>query len=113
MLYLYLDQDENRLHCVSKTRIRNGHFLNHEHHVELVVPDDFVFQRSVVDQEGRNTVEDLTAQEILAAVNYAHQRAAAYPSIEAQLDTLYHGGYDAWRAQIEAVKTQYPKPESL
>lgn len=37
-------------------------------------------------------------------------RAKAYPSIADQLDTLYHGGYDAWKATIEAVKNQFPKP---
>lgn len=36
-------------------------------------------------------------------------RQAAYPSIEDQLDTLYHGGYDAWKATITAVKEKYPK----
>ena len=24
---------------------------------------------------------------------------------------LYHGGYDAWKAAIQAVKDKYPKPE--
>ena len=38
-------------------------------------------------------------------------RARAYPSIADQLDTLYHGGYDAWKAQIQAVKEQFPKGE--
>ena len=41
---------------------------------------------------------------------YAQERAIAYPSIQDQLDTLYHGGYEAWKASIEAVKTQFPKP---
>lgn len=110
MLYLYIDEAENRLHCVSKKRIGNGHYMNQEHHRELVVSDDFVFQRAVVDSEGRSTLEDLTAQEILEAFDYAQQRAAAYPTLEEQLDALYHGGYAAWRAQIEAVKDKYPKP---
>lgn len=53
----------------------------------------------------------------LAAVNawvdpdaYKTQRAKAYPSIADQLDTLYHQGYDGWKATIEAVKTEFPKP---
>ena len=40
---------------------------------------------------------------------YKYQRAAEYPSITEQLDTLYHGGYDAWKAEIQAVKNKYPK----
>lgn len=42
---------------------------------------------------------------------YKYQRAAAYPSFADQFDLLYHGGMDAWKAAIQAVKDQYPKPE--
>jgi len=41
---------------------------------------------------------------------YQRDRASAYPSIEDQLDTLYHQGYDGWKAMIDEVKNQYPKP---
>jgi response regulator of citrate/malate metabolism len=44
------------------------------------------------------------------ALSYAEKRAAAYPSIADQLDTIYHEGIDAWKAEIAAVKTEYPKP---
>jgi hypothetical protein len=59
-----------------------------------------------------NIVEyDLAAAEALVAANeYKAQRATAYPSIADQLDTLYHGGYDAWKATITAVKEEFPKP---
>ena len=54
---------------------------------------------------------DLAAAEALVAANeYKSQRAVAYPSIVDQLDTLYHGGYDAWKATITAVKEEFPKP---
>jgi hypothetical protein len=43
---------------------------------------------------------------------YKYQRAREYPSIVDQLDTLYHGGYDAWKATIQAVKDEYPKEQS-
>jgi hypothetical protein len=42
---------------------------------------------------------------------YKRQREIEYPSFADQFDTLYHGGYDAWRAQIQAIKDKYPKPE--
>ena len=41
---------------------------------------------------------------------YQRDRASAYPSIEDQLDTLYHQGYDGWKASIDEVKNKYPKP---
>jgi hypothetical protein len=41
---------------------------------------------------------------------YQRDRAAAYPSIQDQLDTLYHQGYDGWKAMVDEVKNKYPKP---
>lgn len=43
------------------------------------------------------------------AKEYQRLRKSAYPSIEDQLDLLYHDGYDAWKSAISAVKSQYPK----
>lgn len=42
---------------------------------------------------------------------FSEARRAAYPSIEEQLDTLYHGGYDAWKASIDEVKNRIPKQQ--
>ena len=46
---------------------------------------------------------------IVLLPTYAEQRAAAYPSIADQLDTIYHEGLDAWKATILAVKEEFPK----
>jgi hypothetical protein len=46
------------------------------------------------------------------AKEYQRQRAAEYPSIVDQFDLLYHGGYDAWREVIQAVKDKYPKGQA-
>ena len=43
--------------------------------------------------------------------NYADRRRMEYPSIEDQLDILYHRGYDAWKAAIAEIKSRHPKPE--
>lgn len=42
--------------------------------------------------------------------DYQAQRKAAYPSIEDQLDILYHEGIEAWREVIRSIKTAHPKP---
>jgi hypothetical protein len=56
------------------------------------------------------TPEQVAAQEAaVAALQYRNLRAAEYPPIAEQFDLLYHGGYDAWKAQIQAVKNKYPK----
>jgi hypothetical protein len=66
------------------------------------------------------TVSKPTEQELLnelvrlqaeyAAKEYQHKRAAEYPSVADQFETLYHGGYDAWKATIDSVKAKYPQP---
>lgn len=43
------------------------------------------------------------------AKQYQRNRAVEYPSFADQFDALYHGGYDAWKAQIDAIKLKYPK----
>lgn len=64
-----------------------------------------------------------TEEQILAEYNklaaeyelnqYQRDRVVAYPSIEEQLDLLYHGGLDAWKEEINKIKEKYPKPEGL
>ena len=63
------------------------------------------------DAEGNEVAYDKDAVEAyVASQAYKEDRAKAYPSITDQLDTLYHGGYDAWKATITAVKEEFPKP---
>lgn len=58
-----------------------------------------------------NIVEynEATVQAYIDANAYKGLRQAEYPSIADQLDTLYHSGLDAWKAQIKTVKDKYPK----
>ena len=42
---------------------------------------------------------------------YSELRAAAYPSFADQFDTIFHGGIDAWKAEIQVTKNKYPKGE--
>lgn len=61
-----------------------------------------------------------TDEEILAEVEtqknlykyneYQRMRGLEYPSIADQLDTLYHQGYDGWKASVDVIKNKYPKP---
>ena len=74
---------------------------------QVVTIDD---SKGAFDAEG-NQVE-IDQATVAAWVNpnqYKFDRAREYPSIVDQLDTLYHGGYDAWKATIKAVKDKYPK----
>ena len=42
--------------------------------------------------------------------SYKSQRRAEYPSIEDQLDDIYHNGVAGWKTTIKAIKDKYPKP---
>lgn len=47
---------------------------------------------------------------ITIPVDYVERRKREYPSIEDQLDILYHEGYDAWKSIIKEIKDRLPKP---
>jgi rhodanese-related sulfurtransferase len=52
---------------------------------------------------------ETAVQAYMNANAYKAKRATAYPSIADQLDLMYHGGYDAWKAAIQSVKEEFPK----
>jgi len=77
-------------------------------YTNVVSVDDGV---GAFDAQGNQVTIDMDA--VNAWVDpeaYKEQRAKAYPSFADQFDLLYHGGYDAWKAAIDAVKQEYPKP---
>ncbi len=43
--------------------------------------------------------------------NYSDLRKEDYPSVEEQLDIIFHKGIEAWKSKIQEVKDRYPKPE--
>ena len=49
-------------------------------------------------------------KQVIQSREYVSKRRKEYPSIQEQLDTLYHGGLTEWKATIKAVKDKYPKP---
>ena len=57
------------------------------------------------EQEFNTTLEDYDSKQ------YQRDRASAYPSTADQLDMLYHQGIEGWKAEIQKVKDQFPKPE--
>ena len=42
-------------------------------------------------------------------LTYAQKREQEYPSIQDQLDDIYHNGVDGWKATIKAIKDKHPK----
>jgi len=62
------------------------------------------------ETECTNGLAALQAAWDLENDSYKSQRRAEYPSIEDQLDDIYHNGIDAWKATIKVTKDKYPKP---
>jgi hypothetical protein len=44
-----------------------------------------------------------------ANVNYQIERREAYPTVEEQLDYIFHNSVDEWKARIQSIKDKYPK----
>ena len=74
-------------------------------------PTVVTIRGDVAYDANENIVEynEATVQAYIDANEYKGLRAKEYPSIPDQLDTLYHSGLDAWKAQIKTVKDKYPK----
>ena len=58
--------------------------------------------------------EDILAKQVelqseYDALDYARNRAKEYPSIEDQLDDIFHNGVEGWKTSIQVIKTKYPK----
>ena len=70
---------------------------------------EWIDQNQTQPTEAEIAAEVARLQAEYEAKEYQRQRAAEYPSFANQFDLLYHGGYDAWKAAIDAVKTKYPK----
>ena len=75
------------------------------------------FYREIVSRFGQSDYNDETKRKKHMATlksewenkKYQRNRAEAYPSIEDQLDDLYHNGIDGWKSTIKAIKDKYPK----
>lgn len=48
-------------------------------------------------------------KKLFDSLTHVEKRAMEYPSIQNQLDTIFHSGLDAWKQQIQAIKDKYPK----
>ena len=84
--------------------------MNHEAVYALYPSVVSIADTTPFDADGNKVEIDEAAVAAWVDPNaYKAQRAAEYPSIPDQLDLLYHGGMDAWKAAIQAVKDKYPK----
>lgn len=86
--------------------------INQKHTaIRATHPSVVTIRGDVAYDQNENIVEynEATVQAYIDANAYKGLRQAEYPSIPDQLDTLYHSGLDAWKAQIKTVKDKFPK----
>ena len=85
--------------------------INNFDAIFALYPTVVTIRGDVAYDANENIVEynEATVQAYIDANAYKGLRQAEYPSIPDQLDTLYHSGLDAWKAQIKTVKDKYPK----
>lgn len=106
-MYLYF-KENGKLFLKSKKQITEN--LDSSL-TEMLVDDSFdLMTEGEADSEGIVARREMTKTEIENSLSYSNKRAAAYPSIEDQLDKIYHDGLDAWKSEIQAIKDTYPKP---
>jgi hypothetical protein len=83
--------------------------------ITTVNGEEIKFNASVANDESEldglveHFVNELIAGPKDHPITYSQQRTNEYPSIVDQLDTLYHEGYEGWKAKIETIKNKYPK----
>jgi rhodanese-related sulfurtransferase len=83
-----------------------------KHNAIIAIHSNVITIRGDVAYDANENIiqyNEAAVQAYIDANAYKEQRAKAYPSFADQFDLLYHGGLDAWKAAIDAVKTQYPK----
>lgn len=76
---------------------------------EVVTIDD---STGAFDKNGNKVeIDNVLVDNWIDPNNYKYDRIENYPSFADQFDTLYHGGYDAWKETIKLIKDKYPKPQ--
>ena len=84
--------------------------IKHDLNVDPPVVDEIIWH------DGTTPISDINIAAKKAqleteyeAKKYQRDRKAEYPSIEDQLDDIYHNGIDGWKATIKTIKDKYPK----
>ena len=67
-------------------------------------------ETDATDKDGNKVIIDQSLIDAWVNPNaYKQSRADAYPTIEAQLDSIFHEGVEGWKDTIQAIKVKYPK----
>ena len=71
----------------------------------------YIRDNDAFDRDGNPVLYDeAVVLAYMESKSYIEKRKRAYPSFGEQFDILYHGGYDVWKAMIQQIKDEIPKP---
>ena len=82
-------------------------------HPNVVTVDDGA---GAFDKDGNSvSIDEVKVSQEIEKLNAKfestqYQRDRIYPSVEQQLDEIFHKGLDEWKKTIQAVKDKHPKP---
>lgn len=83
---------------------------------DVVAVTDADYERLICGQHNKEIIPDENGYPKLVDVaprvlTWQERRQRAYPPIPDQLDLIFHGGIDAWKAKIQEVKDAIPKED--
>lgn len=108
MKYIYLNESEDRVVSICNKIIEE--LESDDTLTRFDVSDDFDMSKEVEDGvflEGFLTATEFKQRR---SADYKELRVSAYPSIEEQLDHIYHNGIDSWKQNIiKPIKDANPK----
>ena len=92
--------------------VRTGQWFGWSDHTNKIYANLVVYDGGTKPTE-KDCTDGLAALQAtwdLENNSYKSQRKIEYPSIEDQLDDIYHNGVAGWKTTIKAIKDKYPKP---
>ena len=99
-------------------KIIRDEFSNSENTIHRISTNTFISAFSgsegweqFVEDIFTNGIEIVEGADYVGVTTYTDARRAEYPSIEDQLDKIYHSGINAWKADIKKIKDKYPKTQ--
>ncbi len=92
--------------------VRTGQWFGWSDHTNKIYANLVVYDGGTkpTEKDCTDGLATLQATWDLENNSYKSQRKIEYPSIEDQLDDIYHNGVAGWKTTIKAIKDKYPKP---
>ena len=85
--------------------------VNDDGSVSVFSKDSWQYREFLSEVKSVGIASCVEGPTVGVTTDYRVARVAEYPSIEDQLDKIYHDGVDAWKADIKVIKDKYPKSQ--